>query len=95
MYGWTLKEQRMGRILSTVAVVAVVAGFGSYALADHDADFKDLDTNGDGKVSMAEFTAGKEGADKSRAEAKFKECDANSDGSLTLDEYKNGHKDEE
>jgi Ca2+-binding EF-hand superfamily protein len=49
--------------------------------------FKKLDSNGDGKVSEAEFLASP-GAQKDaeKAKEKFKSLDADKDGSLTLEE---------
>ncbi|MEK0445015.1 MAG: hypothetical protein RLZZ399_336 [Verrucomicrobiota bacterium] len=47
--------------------------------------FKKLDTNGDGKVSVDEFTAKAKDAEK--AKEKFKTLDADGDGSLTLEEF--------
>lgn len=44
-------------------------------------DFKSADSNGDGKVSQAEFTA-KGGSDQT-----FREADANRDSSLSSEEY--------
>lgn len=49
---------------------------------------KKLDKDGDGKLSMAEFTAGAKDATKS--EARFKKLDKNNDGFITLDEMQAG-----
>ena len=49
-----------------------------------DRHFKEMDTNGDGVVSKAEFDAAHD--------KHFKELDANGDGNLTLDEMRAGHK---
>jgi hypothetical protein len=46
--------------------------------------FKDVDTNGDGSISRAEFDA--------FHAKRFKEMDANGDGKITLDEMKAEHK---
>ena len=77
----------MSRTFSTLAALTVVAGLGSYALASHEQEFKRLDTNGDGKLTMAEYAAGKTGDAKTKAEEEFKSLDANGDGSLNLEEY--------
>jgi hypothetical protein len=53
--------------------------------------FSELDKNMDGRMSLAEFTAGFPGLDN--AEEKFKELDENNDGYLSLDEYKAGFPD--
>lgn len=46
--------------------------------------FKEMDTNGDGVVSKAEFDASHD--------KHFKDLDTNGDGKLSLDEMKAGHK---
>jgi len=47
--------------------------------------FKALDKNGDGKLSLDEFKAGK--TDAQEAEKSFKSLDKNGDGTLTQDEF--------
>ena len=66
-----------------------------------DAVFKKMDTNGDGKVSFAEFKAfhekGKKGKGKGKKgktknlEKAFAKLDKNKDGLLSLDEFKAAH----
>ena len=68
------------------AMVASLVSLSS-VMADSTEQFKELDTSGDGKLSLAEFTAGKTGDDKTKAEAAFKEYDADADKSLSKDEY--------
>jgi hypothetical protein len=62
---------------------------------DFEAQFKKLDTNGDGKVSKEEFLASKHAQkDPAKAEAQFKKLDKDGDGFLTLEEFstRGGHK---
>jgi len=59
--------------------------------------FQEMDTNGDGKVSLEEYKEDvKRRTDPSRldralqrAESRFKEIDKNHDGFISLEEYKN------
>jgi len=51
-------------------------------MAPHPRDFKSLDTNGDGKISFEEFSAGQK--------ARFEALDANHDGVLDADELAHG-----
>ena len=59
-------------LVCSLALCALPAAF-----AGHDADkhFKKMDTNGDGKITAAEHTAG--------AKQMFTQCDANHDGVVT------------
>jgi len=62
---------------------------------DFEAQFKKLDTNGDGKISKEEFLASKHAQkDPAKAEAQFKKLDKDGDGFLTLEEFsaRGGHK---
>jgi peptidoglycan hydrolase CwlO-like protein len=53
--------------------------------------FSDLDTDHDGRLSLAEYKAGY--PDATDAEQDFKSLDTNGDGWLSIDEYKAGHPD--
>lgn len=56
---------------------------------DLDAQFKRLDKNGDGKLSLEEFKGNRTGEKAEKAETQFKRMDKNNDGFLTLEEFKN------
>ncbi|MCE9544149.1 MAG: EF-hand domain-containing protein [Planctomycetia bacterium] len=54
-----------------------------------DQKFADMDTNGDGKLSLEEYQASfKTDSTKAKAEKDFKKWDTDSSGDLTLDEFK-------
>lgn len=57
--------------------------------AQIEAKFKSLDKNGDSKLSMEEFVAGR-GSEQTEEQAKaaFEKADINQDGFLSLVEYK-------
>ena len=67
----------MRKILAA-AVVAVLA-VPSMAFANHEKSFADFDTNGDGAITKAEFTA--------KWNEKFAKKDANDDGKITKAEF--------
>jgi hypothetical protein len=50
--------------------------------------FNKLDVNGDGRLTLAEYSADK--TDKAEAEKKFKSLDKNGDGELTRQEFAAG-----
>jgi Ca2+-binding EF-hand superfamily protein len=50
--------------------------------------FKKLDADGDGKVTLEEFTKDLKGKKKEAAEKKFKKADKNEDGALDPKEFK-------
>ena len=79
-------------------LIAATAVLLSLPLALHAADenkkkggFAMADTNGDGKVSQAEYVAAVKGKmDDAAAKAKFAELDKNKDGSLSREEFAAG-----
>ena len=71
---------------------AVARGRGQRTmLARTSPSFSDLDTNHDGRLSLAEYKAGF--PDVTDVEEEFKALDSNHDGYLSIDEYKAGHPD--
>jgi Ca2+-binding EF-hand superfamily protein len=79
------------KTISKILIAAAIAASPAIAAdgAALEAQFKKLDTNSDGTLSLDEYKAGPEGVkDLAKAEAKFKKLDTNSDGVLSLDEYK-------
>jgi len=75
-----------------------IAMLASMASAGSEKGFKKSDMDGDGKVSLPEYTArlkrlyekkGKEGYEE-KAKKQFKKMDADQDGFLTLEEFKSG-----
>lgn len=70
-----------------VAILALTAPLGmakDKEKATPEERFKKLDTNGDGKLSLEEFT-GKKDAEKAKEE--FTKLDKDSDGFLSLEEF--------
>jgi hypothetical protein len=54
--------------------------------------FKQLDTNGDGFLSLDEFKASRQGQkDPAKAEERYKKMDTKGDGKVTLEEFKAAH----
>lgn len=64
--------------IQKLALCALVFSVGSAFANDKETHFKEIDSNGDGKISAAEFDAA--------GMKKFTEADANKDGSLTKGE---------
>ncbi len=60
--------------------------------ADPEAQFKKMDKDSDGKVTLEEFVGKKDGEKADKAKAAFAKLDKNSDGSLTLEEFKDRKK---
>lgn len=82
-----MMERELFKFLIAPAAVLAVVGFAAEAsAASHNRDtfVREQDQNGDGKVSKAEFDAG-------RAK-EFARMDANGDGGLSHDEYVNDFK---
>lgn len=80
-------------------LIAAVAALLSLPLAVYAADskkkggFANADTNGDGKVSQAEYVASVKGKqDDKAAKARFAELDTDKDGFLSQQEYSAGQK---
>ncbi|HWA98279.1 MAG TPA: EF-hand domain-containing protein [Pirellulales bacterium] len=82
-------------------LLLVAAACGLFAIPASAADkpkrdpaevFKKLDKDGNGKLSLEEFTGKKTGDDADKAKAAFTKLDTDKDGSLTLDEFKNRKK---
>jgi Ca2+-binding EF-hand superfamily protein len=67
-----------------LALVSLPCAFAEH-MGEHSADamFKAMDTNGDGRVSRAEYAA--------HAQKKFDDMDANHDGQVTLAEMEAAH----
>ena len=60
-------------------------------VASNRADFSELDTDHDGRLSLAEYKVGY--PDSADVEQEFKALDTNGDGYADIDEYKAGHPD--
>lgn len=55
--------------------------------ATPEEQFKKLDANSDGKVSLEEYKGKRTGDKATKAEETFKKRDKNNDGSLSLEEF--------
>lgn len=92
----------MKRIVVTMLALAVSIGLSQIASAK-DAPkkskgggiFAKLDTNGDDKLSLEEFTAGKTDKALEAAKKRFAKLDADGDGSVTKEEMKAAHANKE
>jgi len=58
------------------------------AAADLEAQFKKLDTGGNGTLYLAEYVGNKQGEEKTKAEKLFRRKDKDKDLQLTLAEFK-------
>jgi len=79
----------MRKVLCGLVIAALVApGFVQAAdkpKVDREAQFKKMDKNSDGKLSLEEFTGKR---DAEMAKEQFAKLDKDKDGSLTLEEFK-------
>lgn len=53
-----------------------------------DKKFKEMDTNGDGSLSLQEYVGDKTGDEATTARGEFTKADSNGDGKLTMEECK-------
>ena len=53
-----------------------------------DKKFKEMDTDGDGALSVQEYVGDKQGDEATTARGEFTKADANRDGKLTMEECK-------
>ena len=90
---WDKRGDSMKKLLALITGVAVLLG-GSAAFAKKPKPtppenlFQKLDSNGDSKLSLAEFSAAEK--DATKAAEKFKKLDKNGNGFLNLEEYTAG-----
>jgi Ca2+-binding EF-hand superfamily protein len=54
--------------------------------------FKRMDANNDGKLTVQEFVGKREGEKAEKAKDQFKRLDKNNDGAVTLEEFLAGQK---
>lgn len=88
----------MKRLMTWVCLFGFMAGLVGHAAAqdkkpekkkpDLEANFKKMDKDSDGKLTLAEFKANKKGKGLENAEKLFGRLDKNKDSSLSLEEFK-------
>ncbi len=86
----------MRRLACMLSVFAVLGFLGTpFAMAKADKPkkspevrFKNLDKNGDEKLSLEEFLGKRSGDQKTKGEKQFSKRDKDGDGALTLEEFK-------
>ena len=91
--------RRYSKHMHKKILLAATAVLLSLPLASHAADeakkkgpFMAADTDGDGKVSQAEYVVAMKGKlDETAAKAKFAELDKNKDGALSREEFNAGN----
>jgi len=71
-----------------LAVPAVAADDKPKEKPSPEEQFKKMDKNGDGKLSLDEFKGKRQGDKATKAEETFKKKDKDNDGSLSLEEFK-------
>jgi Ca2+-binding EF-hand superfamily protein len=75
-------------VVTGVLSFLVLSGVVGAATPDTKSEFRQLDADKDGKVSLEEYTKKLGDKQKKSAEARFKKADKNKDGFLVLDEFK-------
>ncbi len=83
----------MRTLVAWSAATMIVLGVSVASAADKpqrtpEEMFKRLDANSDGKLTVEEFTAKREGDKAEKAKKYFARIDKNSDGSVDLEEFK-------
>lgn len=86
----------MKRLLTWVCLFGFLAGILGEAAAqeepkkkpDREAQFKKMDKDSDGKLTLEEFKANKKDKQLENAEKQFARLDKNSDKSISLEEFK-------
>jgi hypothetical protein len=87
-----------GAVMKKILALVVAAAFGlplvviAQDKADPEAQFKKMDKDSDGKLSLEEFKGKRQGDKATKAEERFKKLDKNSDNSLSLEEFKAGQR---
>lgn len=76
-----------------LALAFLIGSSGASVAADKpkasvEDQFKKMDKDGDGKISLQEFQGKRDGDKAAAAEKRFKALDKDNDGSLSLEEFK-------